>query len=100
MSSHLTDAPPQRHVAISQRRAAVIAGLAYVVIIALGLFANFRVLGTLTEPDDAAATVRNITNSEVLFRSGVAAFIIVLIADVVVAWGYMSSSSPSPEPRC
>jgi Domain of unknown function (DUF4386) len=87
MASHLTDAPPQPRVAISQRQAAVIAGLAYAFIIVLALFANFLVLDRLTEPDDAAATVRNITDSEVLFRSGIAAFIIVLIADVVVAWG-------------
>jgi Domain of unknown function (DUF4386) len=38
------------------------------------------------EPDNPAATVGNIVDSEVLFRSGLAAFIIVLIADVVVAW--------------
>jgi hypothetical protein len=87
MSSHLTDAPPQRHVAISQRQAAVIAGLAYVVLIVLALFANFFVLSRLTEPADAAATVRTLTDSEMLFRSGIAAFVIVLIADVVVAWG-------------
>lgn len=86
MSSHLTDAPP-RTAAISQRQAALISGLSYAVIIVLALFANFFVLGTLTEPDDAAATVRNINDSEVLFRSGVVAFIIVLAADVVVAWG-------------
>src|SRR5262245_15636074 len=86
MSSHLTDAPP-RTVAISQRQAALISGLSYAVIIVLALFANFFVLGTLTKPDDAAATVRNITDSEVLLRSGVVAFIIVLAADVVVAWG-------------
>jgi hypothetical protein len=63
------------------------AGLAYSVIIVLALFANFGVLDRLTEPDDAAATVRNIADSELLFRSGVAAFVVVLIADVVVAWG-------------
>jgi Domain of unknown function (DUF4386) len=86
MSSQLIDTPPPR-VAISQRQAALISGISYAVIIVLALYANFFVLGTLTKPDDAAATVRNITDSEVLFRSGVVAFIIVLAADVVVAWG-------------
>src|SRR5512132_2921106 len=71
--------------AIPQRRAALIAGLAYVVITVLSLFA-ISVLDGPTEPDNPAATVGNIVNSEVLFRSGLAAFIIVLIADVVVAW--------------
>jgi hypothetical protein len=44
------------------------------------------VLG-LVEPDDAAATVRDIMESETMFRTGLVAYIIVLIADVVVAWG-------------
>jgi Domain of unknown function (DUF4386) len=78
MSSHTT--------AMTLRQAALLAGLAYVVIIVLALFANFFVLERLTVPDDAATTVSNIASSELLFRSGVAAFIIVLIADVVVAW--------------
>ncbi len=85
MSSTIADTPP-RQAAIPQRQAAVIAGLAYVVLNVLALFANFFALDRLTVPDDAAATVSNIVNSELLFRSGIAAFIIVLIADVVVAW--------------
>jgi Domain of unknown function (DUF4386) len=86
MSNNLTDAPPGRQVAISQRQAAVTAGIAYAVLIVLGLVFNFIVLG-LIEPDDAATTVSNITDSEALFRTGLVAFTIVLIADAVVAWG-------------
>ena len=71
----------------TQRQAAVISGLAYVVLSVLALFANFFVLERLTEPDDTAATVSNIAGSEVLFRSGIAAFVVVFIMDVVVAWG-------------
>jgi hypothetical protein len=87
VSSRHADAPPQRQVAISQRQAAVIAGLAYAVLIVVAFFANFFVLDRLTVPDDAAATVHNITGSKMLFRSGIAAFVVVLIGDVVVAWG-------------
>ena len=86
MSSNLADAQPGRQVVISQRLAAVVAGLAYAVLIVLGLVFNFVVLG-LIEPDDAAATVRHIADSDALFRTGLVAFIIVLIADAVVAWG-------------
>jgi hypothetical protein len=88
MPSNLTDAPLGHgyQVAISQRLAAVTAGRAYAVLIVLGLGFNFVVLGVI-KPDDAAATVRNIADSEVLFRTGIVAFIIVLIADAVVAWG-------------
>jgi Domain of unknown function (DUF4386) len=87
MSSPIADTSRhQAHqAAIPQRRAALIAGLAYVIITVLSLFA-ISVLDGPTEPDNPAATVENIVNSEVLFRSGLAAFIIVLIADVVVAW--------------
>jgi len=87
MSGLLADASPrQEHLAaIPQRRAALIAGLAYVVITVLGLFA-ISVLDGSTEPDDPAATVDNIANSKALFSSGLVAFTIVLIADGVVAW--------------
>ncbi|MGH8835829.1 MAG: DUF4386 domain-containing protein [Actinomycetes bacterium] len=87
MSSLIADTSRQQahQAAIPQRRAALIAGLAYVIITVLSLFA-ISVLDGPTEPDNPAATVENIVNSEVLFRSGIVAFIIVLIADLVVAW--------------
>lgn len=87
MSSPVTDASPRRQAAISERQAAVIAGLAYVVIIALSFFANVLVLGRFTSSDDPAQTVGDIADSEALLRAGFATFIAVLIADVVVAWG-------------
>ena len=86
MSNHPNDAPPERQTTISPRRTAVVAGVAYAVLIVLGLFFNFVVLG-LIEPDDAAVTVDNIGDAGLLFRTGLVAFIVVLIADVVVAWG-------------
>jgi uncharacterized membrane protein len=87
MSSLIADTSRhQAHqAAIPQRRAALIARLAYVIITVLSLFA-ISVLDGPTEPDNPAATVENIVDSEVLFRSGLAAFIIVLVADVVLAW--------------
>lgn len=45
---------------MSERQAALTAGLAFAAQAASALFANFYVLGTLIEPDDAAATVSNI----------------------------------------
>jgi len=87
MSRLLSDAPPQHQVVVSRRQAAICAGLAYAILNVLALFANFFVLTRLTVPDDAAATVRNITGSELLFRGGIAAFVVVLVLDVVVAWG-------------
>src|SRR5262245_2970548 len=80
MSSPLLDAP-------TPRQAALTAGVAYVLLSALAIFANFFVLERVTVSDDPAATAQNIASSELLFRSGVAAFILVFVADAVVAWG-------------
>src|SRR5262245_1381098 len=75
-----------RNVDMSQRQAALIAGLAYVALSVLALFANFFVRERLVDRDDPAATINNIAGSEVLFRTGIAAFLLVFILDVVVAW--------------
>jgi hypothetical protein len=76
----LIDAP-------TPRQAALTAGVSYVFLSALALFANFLVLERLTVAGDPAATAHNIAGSELLFRGGVAAFTVVFIADAVVAWG-------------
>jgi Domain of unknown function (DUF4386) len=71
----------------SQRSVAFVAGVALLFIAVLAAFAQFFVLQTLVVPADATATVTNITASDGLFRSGIAAFLIVIMLDVVVAWG-------------
>lgn len=71
---------------LSERQAAMIAGLAFVAMVVLAFFANFFVLERFVEPGDAAATVSNIAGSEGLFRSGIAAFVGVFALDVVMAW--------------
>ena len=60
----------------------------------LGPFAFFGVLEKLVVPGDAAATASNIIASEGLFRSGIAAFLIVIIADIAVAWALYVLLSP------
>jgi hypothetical protein len=68
------------------RRAALIGGLALLVMAIVAGWANFIVIEGLTTPGDAAATARDIAASEGTFRLGVAAFAVVAILDVVVAW--------------
>jgi len=75
-----------RLIETSPRRAAQIAGIGYLVIFVLAIFANFIVVTGLIEPGDAAATAANITESEGLFRLGVVAFTVVFAIDVVIAW--------------
>ena len=73
--------------AISLSQAARIAGIGYLIMAFLGIFANFTVLEGLIIPDDAAQTATNIMDSEGLFRAGIVSFIIIAMLDVLVAWG-------------
>lgn len=68
------------------QRTARIAGLGYLAIFVLAILANFFVLEPLGVRGDAAATAANIVAAEPVYRLGVAAFIAVLIADIIVGW--------------
>ena len=71
---------------ISRRRVALTAGVSLLLMAVLAPLALFGVLQTLVVPTDATATFDNIVASQGLFRSGIAAFLIVIMLDVVVAW--------------
>jgi len=71
---------------MSLRKAARVAGLAYLIIFILGGFTNFIARDNLIVAGDAATTASNIMASESLFRMGIAGGVIVLAADAVVAW--------------
>lgn len=83
---------------ISQPRVALTAGIALLFLAVLAPFAYFFVLQGLVEPADAAATVDNITASEGLFRIGIAAWLVVIALDVVVAWALYVLLRPVNEP--
>jgi Domain of unknown function (DUF4386) len=70
----------------SRRRAARIAGVSYLAMFVLAIFANFFVREGLIEPGDAAGTIANIEGSMGLFRLGLLAFVVIFVLDVVVAW--------------
>lgn len=61
------------------------AGVLYLIIIACGLFAEIGVRSQLIEPGDPSATAQNIIDSPMLFRAGLAADIVMFIADVAIA---------------
>ena len=73
-----------RIVDISLRKAALIAGFAYLAVFVFGI-GNLLVENLIVR-GDAAATAGNIMASESQFRLGIAGVIIQLVADVVVAW--------------
>ena len=70
----------------SLRRYAIVAGIGYVALFVLGIFANFVVREGLIVEGDAAQTAANILESEALFRWGMVAFLAIFVIDVVVAW--------------
>lgn len=72
----------------SQRRVALTTGFSLLCMAILAPFAQFGVLKGLIVPADAAATTNNISASSGLFGAAIAAFLIVAIFDVVVAWGF------------
>ncbi len=63
-----------------------IAGIGYLVIFVLAILANFFVLQPLGVRGDAAATAANIAAGAPMYRAAIAAFMFVLIADLVVGW--------------
>ena len=71
---------------MSPRTLALIAGVGLLLIAFLASFAQFGVVKALVVPGDAAATVANLVASEGLFRAGIAAFLIALMLDIVLAW--------------
>ncbi len=71
---------------ISQNKAAKIAGISYLIIFILGIITNFFVFSKMLVPGDAQSTANNILSNEILFRSGMVSWLIVLIIDVIIAW--------------
>jgi hypothetical protein len=77
---------PSTRRSVEPRRAARIAGISYIATFLLAIFANFFVREGMIEPDNAAATVANITGSIGLFRLGMIAFLVIFVLDLVIAW--------------
>ena len=76
----------------STRMYARIAGFGLLLMFILAIFSNFFVIQNVIIPGDAAATAANINGSELLFRSGIICFIIVLILDVLRSLGPLCSA--------
>src|SRR5436190_20675756 len=68
------------------RLLARIAGVFYVIITALALFAYLYVRGRLIIPGDMAQTATNLLAHEQLYRLGLTAALIVVICNLLLGW--------------
>ncbi len=73
-------------VDISQRKVALTATLGLLGMAVLAPLALFGVLNTLVDTGNPTATVGNIIESEGVFRLAIAAFLVVTLLDVLMAW--------------
>lgn len=83
----------------TRRTAARVAGAGYLALFVLAIFANFVVKQGLIDPADADATVAAIREQEALFRVGLAAFVVVFLIDVPVAWALYVLFAPAGRAR-
>ena len=72
---------------ISQRHAALVAGFSIVMMAVLAGYAYGYILQGLIVPDNPTLTANNIKSSITLFRVGICSFLVIVICDVLVAWG-------------
>ncbi|WP_161962491.1 DUF4386 domain-containing protein [Nocardioides speluncae] len=72
----------------SPQAAARAAGASYIALFFLGFLANFLAVGSVVH-DDPRATFTDLAASQTQFRAGIAAFLVVLILDIVIAWGLL-----------
>ncbi|MDQ0199307.1 DUF4386 domain-containing protein [Neobacillus ginsengisoli] len=72
----------------SERKYALSAGTALMVMTLAALFSYGLVLGRLVVEGDASATFHNIKSSIALFNAGIMGWLIILICDIVVAWSF------------
>ncbi len=72
---------------ITTRHAALTSGISILVMTVAAVFATDVSIGSLLVPDDASATLINIKSSGMLFRLGVLSWLVILITDILAAWG-------------
>nr|WP_238343545.1 DUF4386 domain-containing protein [Gracilibacillus saliphilus] len=73
---------------ISQRNAALTAGISLIIMTIAAFFSSGFVYESLIVQGDAGTTFHNINNSQILYTAGVFGWLIILITDILVAWGF------------
>lgn len=75
------------NIVFSPRKAAATAGVSLLLMALIAGFAYGYVISGLVVPGNASATADRIRQSEMLFRSGIFGFLLILVLDVFAAWG-------------
>jgi hypothetical protein len=88
------DQSASRSIELSQRRAAIVAGVGLLLMAILSPFALLNVYQNVLVPGDATATAANIIAAGNLFNVGTSIFLVVAILDIVVAWALYELFKP------
>ncbi|MEK4493863.1 DUF4386 domain-containing protein [Paenibacillus sp. FSL L8-0493] len=72
----------------NQRKSALTAGISLIIMTLASFFSYGFVHGTLVVQGDASATFINIVSSNNLFKGEILGWIIIMIADILVAWAF------------
>lgn len=72
--------------ALSINKIAKVTGIGYLIIFVTGFFSNFFVLENIVVWEETAATMQNLIGNQTLFRFGIIGFVIMVIADLLLAW--------------
>lgn len=68
------------------KRIALFGGLGYLIIFISGIYANFVVIESLKVFNDKMATFQNFTDNREAFFLGIASFIVMVMADLLLTW--------------
>lgn len=82
----------------NQRSAALTAGLSLILMTAAAFFAYGFAHGKLVIAGNAALTVHNLSTSRLLFTAELLGWVIILICDILVAWGFYLYLKPIHQP--
>ena len=81
-------------IVLTQRSSAKVAGYGLLIMTILAILSLALIFQKLIIPDDAARTVSNIVQNEMLFRIGIVSLMIIIICDIVVAWAFYYFMEP------
>jgi len=82
---------------IDQRKPALAAGLSLIIMTLASFFSYGYVHASLVVQGDASTTFHNIQSSHSLFQAEIFGWVVILICDIVVAWGFYMVMKPAHE---